>query len=258
MISPVSLGPVADLDPLRLAVGRGRRPGWSPGRGRRSGRSSLRVFCWSRIVDLLAGEAPRQQLGLEPDEVVDEDDVIDEQVGQLQVAGRLGVPRPTCRAAPPSARRTRPPWPAARRRSSGRRSGAGSPRAATPAQLGEDLADAVAQPGLAAVGLDLSELLERPARRPRACRSRPAAGPRSRRGRASPCAASAARGAPWRRPRRSQPLATASRLGSARRPAPLPAFALRATVSSASGLGLGVGVLVGDLPLAESSTMTTK
>ena len=44
-----------------------------------------------RIDDLLAGEPARQQLGLEPDQVVDEDDVVDEQLGQLQVAGRLGV-----------------------------------------------------------------------------------------------------------------------------------------------------------------------
>ena len=41
--------------------------------------------------DLLALEAPGQQLGLEPDGVVDEHDVVDQELGQLEVAGRLGA-----------------------------------------------------------------------------------------------------------------------------------------------------------------------
>ncbi len=36
-------------------------------------------------------KAPGQQLGLEPDGVVDEHDVVDQKLGQLDVAGRLGA-----------------------------------------------------------------------------------------------------------------------------------------------------------------------
>ena len=41
--------------------------------------------------DLLALKAPGQQLGLKPDGVVDEHDVVDQELGQLDVAGRLGA-----------------------------------------------------------------------------------------------------------------------------------------------------------------------
>ncbi len=84
------LGPVADLDPEGLAVGRGRDlQGLEVAHRLGIGRSL--VFLAKTDHDFLAGEAARQELGLEPDQVIDEDDVVDEQVGQLEVASRLGV-----------------------------------------------------------------------------------------------------------------------------------------------------------------------
>ena len=105
--------------------------------------------------DLLAGEPARQELGLEPDQVVDEDDVVDQQLGQLQVAGRLGAPQ--------ADRVERHPLPRGELGRLGERLAVGrlavgqehDRRGRDAAELGQDLADAVAQPGLAAVGLDL-------------------------------------------------------------------------------------------------------
>ena len=104
------LGAVDQLDPLGLAVLRGVDlfGGDLPILGVRTvglGRAFLEPH-----DDLLAREPPGRELGLEPDGVVDEDDVVDQQLGQLQVARRLGAAQADrCRAAPPCGPPARPP-----------------------------------------------------------------------------------------------------------------------------------------------------
>ena len=105
---------------------------------------------------------------------------------------------------------------------------------------------------LAAVGLDLAAASRRPARRPRACRPRPAAGRPSRRGRAGPCAASGAR-ARIRAVVLRQPALRDREPGRPRR---CPAFWASSGGRRADLAGSAYWSTT--CPLAESSTMTTK
>ena len=96
----------------------------------------------------------RQELGLEPDQVIDEDDVLDQEVGQLQVAGRLGVAE--------ADRVERHSLPGGELGGLGERLAVGrlavgqehDRRRRCAAELGEHLADVVPEPGLPALGLD--------------------------------------------------------------------------------------------------------
>ena len=216
----------------------------------------------SRTVDLLALEAPGQQLGLEPDGVVDEHDVVDQQLGQLEVAGRLGAAQADRVERHSLAR--------------GQLGGLGERFALGGLAVGEQhdrrrraprssvstWRTAVAQPRLGARRPRARAPSRRPARRRRAGRPRRAAGPSSRRGRAGPCAASAARGAagpgpsgsaPWRSPAGSSgsrpprpSVAAAARLRPAR-----PAGSARASRAfRTSGLSYWSAIC----SLAESST----
>ena len=93
MMSPVCLGRWPISTRLGWPSG-GPRRGWTATSRAALGSLELGVALLQADRDLLAGEPARQQLGLEPDQVIDEDDVVDQQLGQLQVAGRLGVSQP--------------------------------------------------------------------------------------------------------------------------------------------------------------------
>ena len=103
----------------------------------------------SRTLHLLPFEAPGQELGLEPDGVVLEDDVVHQQLGQLQVAGRL-------RAAQ-SDREERDALPRRKLGGLGQRLALGGlavgqkhdRRGGRASKLGEDLASGIAQSRLA-------------------------------------------------------------------------------------------------------------
>ena len=195
MISPVSLG----RWPISTRCGWPSGGAWTRidsrsraafGVGRARRRARLR-----RIVTSWPAKPCASELGLEPDQVVDEDDVVDEEVGQLEVAGRLGVAQ--------ADRVERHPLARGELGGLGQRLAVGrlavgqedDRRRGSAAELGQDLADPVAEPGLAAgrprpcgasssAGVDvlgLVDLGQQPARA-------------SRRGRAAPCSASAARG----------------------------------------------------------------
>ena len=84
------LGPMDQLDALGLAVAGASTSLVSSSRSAFGiVRAGLALF--EPDDDLLSLEAPGRQLGLEPDGVVDEDDVVDQELGQLEVAGRLGA-----------------------------------------------------------------------------------------------------------------------------------------------------------------------
>ena len=151
MISPVSLGrwPISTRCgwPSGGAVTLDRSPGRAAAFGsvEPCGRCSL-----SRTATSWPAKPVRQQLGLEPDQVVDEDDVVDQQVGQLQVAGRLGAAQ--------ADRVERHALPRGELGGLGQRLAVGrlavgqeqDRRRRGAAELGQDLPDAVAEPGLAA------------------------------------------------------------------------------------------------------------
>ena len=108
--------------------------------------------------DLLTLEPAGQQLGLEPHRVVDEDDVVDQELGELQVPRGLDAPQ--------ADREERHALP--RRQLGGLRErlplgglAVGQEhdrRRGHAAELGQDLPDAVAQPRLAARRLDRGQL----------------------------------------------------------------------------------------------------
>lgn len=104
--------------------------------------------------DLLALEPAHRQLGLEAYGVVDEDHVVDEEFGQFEIAGRLRAPQPdrverhslACRQVGRLGERlTFGRLPVGKEHD---RRGRCAP------ELGEDLPDSVAEPGLRAGGLE--------------------------------------------------------------------------------------------------------
>ena len=168
--SPVDLGPMDQLDALGLAVA-----GASTSLDSRS-RSDFGIVVpgsrsLSRTTTFWPWNPRAEQLGLEADGVVDEDDVVDQELGQLEVAGRLGAPQAdgverhslACRQLGRLGERlTLGRLPVGEQHDRRRRCAA---------ELGEDLADAVARAGSGVPPASSAATLRRPARATLAGRS---------------------------------------------------------------------------------------
>ena len=214
----------------------------------------------SRTTTFSPWKAPGRELGLEPDGVVDEHDVVDQELGQLEVAGRLGAAQ--------ADREERHALARGQLGGLGERLALGGlavgkqhdRRRRRAAQLGKTWRTPSPSRDLAARGLD----------RRAASSTAPVevvgpvdlgqqAAPRSRRGRAGPCAASPARGAAWPGPSGSSPWRSSSRVVCCRRLATAFASARDAAASASSAaLTSGFSYWSAMRSLAESSTMIVR